>query len=212
MDPQHAHKLQVLWKSARDKYRSFFYVLEEVRSEIGDEALPEWCRDNLHIRLPVISKSTKLLRGTDAEKAKADLAAALAAANKAEKEQRIAETAAKRKEREDAAYQRDLEKAQRAATLDETLSMPAQDELEAYKRKLDSEFDLRVEQRVREALKSAHERGPQASAQRSKHERVHHDEIACEVCGEMFVPTRSDGKTCSNKCRQKLHRLRHRAA
>ena len=40
--------------------------------------------------------------------------------------------------------------------------------------------------------------------------RVRHYEMACEVCGEMFVPKQSTAKTCSNRCRQKLHRERHK--
>ena len=35
---------------------------------------------------------------------------------------------------------------------------------------------------------------------------------ACEVCSELFTPSRSDAKVCSNKCRQAAHRRRHRAA
>jgi hypothetical protein len=32
--------------------------------------------------------------------------------------------------------------------------------------------------------------------------------IACASCGEMFIPVRTDTKTCSNKCRQRMHRAR----
>ena len=32
------------------------------------------------------------------------------------------------------------------------------------------------------------------------------DTIPCAVCGEMFEPTRSDAKTCGNRCRQKAFR------
>jgi hypothetical protein len=42
--------------------------------------------------------------------------------------------------------------------------------------------------------------------------RVRHYEIACTVCGTMFVPTQSTAKTCSNRCRQKLHRRRAQLA
>jgi len=38
--------------------------------------------------------------------------------------------------------------------------------------------------------------------------RVRHREIACEVCGDMFMPKQSTAKTCSDKCRQRLHRQR----
>jgi hypothetical protein len=39
--------------------------------------------------------------------------------------------------------------------------------------------------------------------------RVRHDEIVCQRCGGLFVPKRSDAVTCSNRCRQALHRQRH---
>jgi hypothetical protein len=41
--------------------------------------------------------------------------------------------------------------------------------------------------------------------------RVRHQERACAVCGVPFLPTRNDAVTCSNSCRQKLHRQRHSA-
>ena len=40
--------------------------------------------------------------------------------------------------------------------------------------------------------------------------RVRRAERACVVCGEMFVPTQSTAKTCSNRCRQALFRQSHR--
>jgi hypothetical protein len=39
--------------------------------------------------------------------------------------------------------------------------------------------------------------------------RVRHEEMACAVCGERFVPGKSNAKTCSDRCRQQLHRARH---
>jgi predicted nucleic acid-binding Zn ribbon protein len=30
----------------------------------------------------------------------------------------------------------------------------------------------------------------------------------CIACGKDFIPTRSDAKTCSDRCRQRLHRGR----
>jgi len=38
--------------------------------------------------------------------------------------------------------------------------------------------------------------------------RVRHRPRACESCGESFIPTRSDAATCSDRCRQRLHRSR----
>ena len=34
-------------------------------------------------------------------------------------------------------------------------------------------------------------------------------EIACAACSKLFVPRRADARTCSSKCRQWLHRMRH---
>jgi hypothetical protein len=39
--------------------------------------------------------------------------------------------------------------------------------------------------------------------------RVRHQPMRCVVCRAEFVPTQSTAKTCSNKCRQALHRRRH---
>jgi hypothetical protein len=38
--------------------------------------------------------------------------------------------------------------------------------------------------------------------------RVQHDEQACEVCDEMFVPKRADARYCSGACRQDAYRRR----
>jgi hypothetical protein len=73
---ERAARLRALWKSGRDKYSSFYTVLGEVRPEIGDDALPNWCFDNLRIGIDVITETAKVLRGVDAKIAKADLAAA----------------------------------------------------------------------------------------------------------------------------------------
>jgi hypothetical protein len=39
--------------------------------------------------------------------------------------------------------------------------------------------------------------------------RVRHRERPCAACGVPFLPKRSDAVTCSNTCRQSLHRQRH---
>ena len=36
--------------------------------------------------------------------------------------------------------------------------------------------------------------------------RVKHEPMTCIQCGELFIPKRADAQTCSNKCRQALHR------
>jgi hypothetical protein len=102
MDEQQQERLRALWKSGRDKYRSFFAVLEQVRHEIGNDALPKYCVEELGIGLSVITLATNILNGIDAKIAKSELVTAnalekerramvrseLAAANKIAKEQR----------------------------------------------------------------------------------------------------------------------------
>ena len=77
-----AQKLKVLWKSGRDKYQTFFIVLNEVRQEIGDEALPNWCYDELRIGLPVITRVAGILKKTDEAIVKRTFAATRDAARK----------------------------------------------------------------------------------------------------------------------------------
>jgi hypothetical protein len=42
--------------------------------------------------------------------------------------------------------------------------------------------------------------------------RVKHEPIACVQCGGSFIPQRADALTCSNKCRQALHRKQANSA
>jgi hypothetical protein len=51
MDAQTPQRLKGLWKSARQKYDSFFATLEEVQREISPGSLSKWCLDNLHMDL-----------------------------------------------------------------------------------------------------------------------------------------------------------------
>jgi hypothetical protein len=39
--------------------------------------------------------------------------------------------------------------------------------------------------------------------------RVRRREKVCAVCGEKFIPGKSNAKTCGSRCRQQLHRDRH---
>jgi regulator of replication initiation timing/molybdopterin converting factor small subunit len=74
--PEQAERLRALWKSGRDKYVSFFAVLSEVKREVGDDKLSDWCFYELRIPLPVIVRAHGLLTEADAARVKADLAAA----------------------------------------------------------------------------------------------------------------------------------------
>jgi hypothetical protein len=74
---QSADRLIALWKSGRDKYRSFFSVLNEVRREIGDEALADWCRNELHIGLSIIHNAAGFLTRTETIAVQKEMEAAI---------------------------------------------------------------------------------------------------------------------------------------
>jgi hypothetical protein len=105
-------RLKALWRIGRDKYTAFFATLEDVRREIGDEALSVYCWNELRIGLSVIMKYAELLRKVDAERVRA----ANAEAVKAERKQRFAKQEAERREREDLEMAR-AERAHRLAEL-----------------------------------------------------------------------------------------------
>lgn len=130
---QQAERLRALWKSGRDKYASFFSVLNEVRQEIGDEALPTWCFDELRIGISVIAEARRLLTAMDAEIVKADLAAA----KRAEREQREAEAEARRAAREKAEQQRETEALARQKAREETTRQRELEKAEHEKRLAD---------------------------------------------------------------------------
>ena len=73
MDIQQVERMRHLWKDARSKYVSFFTCLSEVRREIGDDALEEWCRKELLIGLTAINKAVGLLQDIDAARTKTEL-------------------------------------------------------------------------------------------------------------------------------------------
>jgi hypothetical protein len=76
MDIQTAGRLIALWKSGEDKYRSFFKVLNDVRLEIGNEALPVWCRRELGISLEIILSAVKIFDRADVAIERANFAEA----------------------------------------------------------------------------------------------------------------------------------------
>jgi hypothetical protein len=85
-DEQLADRIRVCWKSGRDKYQSMFAMLDQVRKRIGDEELPRWCMDKLHISFSIILEVMKVLNRFDKARTKADFAKA----KQAEKDQRDA--------------------------------------------------------------------------------------------------------------------------
>lgn len=166
MDNQQAERMRVLWKSGRDKLRSFFAHLTEVRQEIGDDALPAWCMEELHIGLSVIARMTATLGAVDEELAKAEFSKA----QKAEKERRSAERAnqvataeAARKDREDAARDRERERVKHGRQIAEAKVAKARAEDE--REKITHNKNERMRKRA-----DPKQRGPVATAQRRKNE------------------------------------------
>jgi hypothetical protein len=84
MDHQQIQRMKVHWKKGRDNYTSFFTLLNEVRNEIGDAALPGWCIDKLHISLGTINEMIGVLKEADQLAIREELARA----RKAEHQQR----------------------------------------------------------------------------------------------------------------------------
>src|SRR5262249_16630479 len=111
-----ATRMRALWKSGRDKYVSFYSTLNEVRAEIVDKELPNWCFDNLRIGFSVIHGMHKVLKDTDAAIVKASMAASKIADDLSKREER--ETKAqkmleKRRAKEEDSRRRELERQER---------------------------------------------------------------------------------------------------
>jgi flagellar biosynthesis GTPase FlhF len=83
-----AHQLNTLWKSGRDKYVSFFTILGQGRTEVGSDALNQWCVTNLRLHIDTIVRILGLLRETDAQREKLALKDALDAKRKTDAEVR----------------------------------------------------------------------------------------------------------------------------
>jgi predicted nucleic acid-binding Zn ribbon protein len=76
--------------------------------------------------------------------------------------------------------------------------------IEDLRRKTPEEiFDERINEAAKRAARY------KANNERRK---VRHDPMNCSACGRSFVPKRTDAVTCSNRCRQALHRQRASAA
>lgn len=51
-------------------YETFFHGLEEVEKDIGTEALPDWCYNDLKISLAIINRTAGILKANDLARAK----------------------------------------------------------------------------------------------------------------------------------------------
>lgn len=165
---QEAQALRVLWKSGRDKLRSFFVRLKDVKKETGDAGLDEWCLKELHLTLDTITRFAKILNEVEAETVKSDLAAA----NKAAAEKRAAEVAAKQKIREEAKRAAELKKEEekQAAELKKAEHQKKLAEEAEAKAKADASRKKAeaTEKRRQDKQKDPNERGPTAAAKRGK--------------------------------------------
>jgi hypothetical protein len=90
---QEANRLVVLWKSGRDKFASFFQILNEIQQEIGAAALDQWCIDNLRLHISMIERISGILRDVDAERERRSLATVRAMQRKAKLQQQAAAAA-----------------------------------------------------------------------------------------------------------------------
>jgi hypothetical protein len=99
-------RLRVLWNKGRNMYAAFFSELDAVRHDVGDENLSDWCFNELHISLSIISDMASLLKKPDADHVRMELAKARLAQQRARSEQarlrreQIAERRAARAERD----------------------------------------------------------------------------------------------------------------
>jgi hypothetical protein len=106
-----AHRLRTLWDKGRNQYSSFFAILEGVRKEIGDSALPIYCRDELGINFGLVEKAKGFLKKDD----EIAVRTGLILAKRAEKERKALEKEQKKKEaklRLIDKYQRAIERAE----------------------------------------------------------------------------------------------------
>lgn len=76
MDDGKIERLRVLWGKGRHMYSSFFAEVSEVRKEVGDDHLADWCFDELQISLSIIYNVSDILKKADADRVKMELAPA----------------------------------------------------------------------------------------------------------------------------------------
>lgn len=84
-----ANRINVLWDKGRNMYAALFRELDDVRRDVGDEKLGDWCFHEARISLCFILDAAKLLEKLDAKRERD----ALARAKAFEQERRRAERA-----------------------------------------------------------------------------------------------------------------------
>jgi len=127
-------RIRVLWNRARNMYSSAFAVLDEVRSEIGDERFAAWCFHELHISLSILNNTSAILKSEDA--------AIVRDKNKRAKEYANEQRRAAKAEREEEARQR-----KEAAVL----AQKEADKLERRQQRREGKV-LQIDEAVRSAL------------------------------------------------------------
>jgi hypothetical protein len=78
---------------------------------------------------------------------------------------------------------------------------------EWHQRYAEAQRELRIA-RNRASMQRYEARQRRYAAEAKAKRHANRIPIACTSCGETFVPVRKDSKTCSNKCRQRMHRAR----
>jgi hypothetical protein len=70
-------KLKVLWQKGRNYFTTFYVELRAVREQIGDDReFASWCLNRLHVGMEVLTNVSKVLKKTDADIIKRELAEA----------------------------------------------------------------------------------------------------------------------------------------
>jgi hypothetical protein len=113
MDHQHIQRMRVHWKKGMENFQSFFTLLGEARSEVGNDALPNWCLEEVGIGFSRVTQIAKVLRADDEARVRQDLAQAREAQRGQQAEQRRERARAREEEQARRRRQREEREAER---------------------------------------------------------------------------------------------------
>jgi flagellar biosynthesis GTPase FlhF len=111
MDEQNKQRMKVHWKRGLDHFQSFFTLLSEVREEVGNNALPGWCLNDLGIGFSRVTQIAKCLREDDRLRISQELAQSRAA----DRAQRAVRRQEQERQRQEERNRRQEEERQRQA-------------------------------------------------------------------------------------------------
>lgn len=110
-------------------FSSFFAELMEMRSEVGDENLGDWCHNELHIDLTICNNIANVLKAAEAAVIKSNLEAA----RKLEREQKKAAAKIARIEREEERAAREAEKQKKVVEVAQALKKKQKEQRKSAK-------------------------------------------------------------------------------